>query len=432
VRGLIKKPLIVLLGLLVFPALLSGVVYLLLLLDTDSQQLKQQIAYWFNQQTGNHLSIDGELKWQLFPKLKFSAGQVNLSDHRKTPVLNFAQLQIEADPLAFVKGDFVAEKVIADQVKLDVIRYPDGRVNLSGQPLHPDPSGKAADKQKREMRVFPFRNFELRNSRIRFDDQLSRKKAVISDLHVSLVPDAGAYYDINVQALVTIDDSLATQLQITSQLEVAEQMTFSHINSQLLFMKDSRQVDVKVQGNMQFSSGGDFIKAAPVIIKSADMSLQATLNAAQVTDSLDLDIKVSSFNPSSLLPFLSSHQQAEKTDILQHVTGELFIQLQPDTFSARIKSLLIDETQVQGDFYYSTARPEVKTNLSIGKVDVDRYLALLSAYQSDVDKAEDNKNISVDKIIEGIKNLKGQGEVNIQSVKYQGTVYEGVQVQFSE
>ena len=118
----------------------------------------------------------------------------------------------------------------------------------------------------------------------------------------------------------------------------------------------------------------------------------------------------------------------KNSDSLIYLDGGISYQFTPEKIELNKISLTLDQTSVSGAIGYEFLEPKINANLSLGDIDADRYLALLPKepeQNSDTNKTPGSEYIS------WLKQLKGQGEISVSSVKYQDTLYRGVKMQFS-
>ena len=91
--------------------------------------------------------------------------------------------------------------------------------------------------------------------------------------------------------------------------------------------------------------------------------------------------------------------------------------------------LKLDETMVKGDISYNYLLPQLSANLMVGQIDADRYLQLLPQQQDTAEGSQDDQ--AVNDLIDWLKTVQGQGKIQIDSIKYQDTLYRGVDLQFN-
>lgn len=116
------------LGLLIVIAI--GVV-----MSIDPNQFKPDIEHYVKAQTGRELKINGPIEWTFYPSLGLTLRQVQLLNPKDYPsgdTASLAKLDVSAQLLPLITGNFVVGKVQMDQLKLHIIQRANGQSNLQG------------------------------------------------------------------------------------------------------------------------------------------------------------------------------------------------------------------------------------------------------------------------------------------------------------
>lgn len=100
-------------------------------------------------------------------------------------------------------------------------------------------------------------------------------------------------------------------------------------------------------------------------------------------------------------------------------------------FVLKDMALKLDDTTINGFISIKIPVDEVNADLSIGRLDLDRYYALLPV--NDADKANSaNTNVNLQELLHRLETIKGKGAISIESMNYQGASYNGINIEFNE
>lgn len=126
--------------------------------------------------------------------------------------------------------------------------------------------------------------------------------------------------------------------------------------------------------------------------------------------------------------FVSSLWQGNE---LALIDGQLKVRFDNETVSLSDLDLKIDDTSVKGNVEYSMHPPMLNAQMQLGKLDLDRYLYLFAAEDKPADS--DNANAGhAGGIIERLKQLKGNGSIQIDMLRYLQTDYQKIDIQFND
>lgn len=158
-------------GLIALFALLLAVVAF----TVDPNAFKPQIVKLVQEKKQRTLSIDGDIKLKLFPKLGVDLGKTRLSEH-KSPQ-EFAALEsvkLFVAWLPLLKKDLVVDKISVDGVRAHLIRHADGSTNIDD----------LLSKEESEQVKFDIEGVKIKRGALSFDDRMAKRKLGIAEFEM--------------------------------------------------------------------------------------------------------------------------------------------------------------------------------------------------------------------------------------------------------
>lgn len=158
-------------GLIAVFALLLAVVAV----TVDPNAFKPQIVKLVSDKKQRTLTIDGDIKLKLFPKLGVDLGKSWLSEHNSTQ--EFAALEsvkLFVAWLPLLKNELVVDKISVEGVRANLIRYVDGSTNID------DLLSKEESKQV----IFDVEGMKIKRGALSFDDRMAQRKLSIAEFEM--------------------------------------------------------------------------------------------------------------------------------------------------------------------------------------------------------------------------------------------------------
>lgn len=166
-----------------------------------------------------------------------------------------------------------------------------------------------------------------------------------------------------------------------------------------------------------------------------DMVSRVDLSEGQL-QSLSGSLKLENVNLSALLrqhaaslPLPAIIDSIPDNDVFTHLQGNLQYQLDGTSVSVDRMDLLVDETRLRGDFEYRFSPPAIFSQLSIGKLNLDRYAALFKVASSVEKPMQPGWSESQRAWLEA---LDGEGYISIDSLRHAGVDYTDIRLDFSD
>ncbi|MBI5752705.1 MAG: AsmA family protein [Hydrogenophilales bacterium] len=259
-------------GLIALFALLLAVVAF----TVDPNAFKPQIVKLVQEKKQRTLSIDGDIKLKLFPKLGVDLGKTRLSEHKSTQ--EFAALEsvkLFVAWLPLLKKELVVDKISVEGVRANLIRYADGSTNIDD----------LLSKEESEQVKFDIEGVKIKRGALSFDDRMAKRKLGIAEFEMESgrLKD-NTHTDIELDFKVTGDHpSIAARVKVKSGLLFA--LEEKHYALDGLNLKLSGEaVGVK---NLELSAKGDIdaqLKAQAFSLKDVKLDLKGN----RAADKLDI------------------------------------------------------------------------------------------------------------------------------------------------
>lgn len=242
----------------------------------DPNSFKPQIVKLVQEKKQRTLSIDGDIKLKLFPKLGVDLGKTRLSEHKSTQ--EFAALEsvkLFVAWLPLLKKELVVDKISVDGVRANLIRHADGSTNIDD----------LLSKEESEQVKFDIEGVKIKHGALSFDDRMAKRKLGIAEFEMESgrLKD-NTHTDIELDFKVTGDHpSMAARVKVKSGLLFA--LEEKHYALDDLNLKLSGEaVGIK---NLELSAKGDIdaqLKAQVFSLKDVKLDLKGN----RAADKLDI------------------------------------------------------------------------------------------------------------------------------------------------
>lgn len=154
---------------------LFAIVLAVIALTVDPNAFKPQIVQLVQEKKQRTLSIEGDIKLKLFPKLGVDLGKTRLSEHkgpREFASLDSVKLFVAWLPL--LKNELVVDKVSVAGVRANLIRYADGSTNIDD----------LLSKEESSQIKFDIEGVKIKRGALSFDDRMAKRKYGITDFEM--------------------------------------------------------------------------------------------------------------------------------------------------------------------------------------------------------------------------------------------------------
>jgi AsmA protein len=250
-------------------------------LTVDPNKFKPQIVQMVQEKKQRTLTIEGDIKLKLFPKLGVDLGKTRLSEHKgagEFAAVDSVRLYVAWLPL--LKKELVVDKITVDGARANLVRHADGTTNFD------DLLSKEEESQQVK---FDIDGVEVARSTLSFDDRLARRKLAVSEfnLETGRIRD-NTHTDVKADFRLTADNPrLAANVKLKSGLLFALQEKHYVLDG----------LDLKMTGDAAGISGLDLAArgdvdlqmpspATPQAIALKDLKL--ALKGKRAADKLDI------------------------------------------------------------------------------------------------------------------------------------------------
>ena len=210
---------------------LLAIFLLVIAFTVDPNAFKPQIVNLVQEKKQRTLTLEGDIKLKLFPRLGLDLGKTRLSEHKSAQ--EFASLdsvQLYVAWLPLLHKELVIRKVSVEGVHANLVRNADGTTNFDD----------LISKDKSAQITFDIDGVKVSRGTLSFDDRMPKRKWAISDLELS----SGRIKD-NTHTHVALDFKLAgDNPQLATRIV---------LKSGLLFVQEEQHytldgMDMKVSG----------------------------------------------------------------------------------------------------------------------------------------------------------------------------------------
>lgn len=247
----------------------------------DPNKFKPQIVQIVQEKKQRTLTIEGDIKLKLFPKLGVDLGKTRLSEHKgpgEFAAVDSVRLYVAWLPL--LKKELVVDKISVEGARAQLVRNADGTTNFD------DLLSKEEESQQVK---FDIDGVQVARSALSFDDHMARRKLSVSDFNL----ETGRIRD-NTHTSIKADFKLtADNPKVATNVD---------LKSGLLFALEEKHyvldgLDLKVAGEAAGISGVDFGARGDVDVRAATQArpqeialkdLKLKLRGKRAADKLDI------------------------------------------------------------------------------------------------------------------------------------------------
>jgi AsmA protein len=263
-----------------------GVVVLLITLvvaiiaNVDPNDYKDQIIQLVKEKKQRTLTIEGDIKLALFPKIGVELGKTALSQResaKEFAAINGAKIYVSIFPL--LHKEFVVDEVKVDGLRVNLIRYKDGKTNFD------DLLQKEEKKAEDSKSDFNIDGLSITNSDIDWRDEMQDRHVVLSKVNLK----TGKIANKTPSRMEADFNLQSDQPKVNSQNHIASQLFFDLDNKHFEFANFDTRIKGEAAGikDLAFSAKGS------VSVKSPNFSVDSlALSGSGKMDANDMDIKL--------------------------------------------------------------------------------------------------------------------------------------------
>ncbi|MDP3702137.1 MAG: AsmA family protein [Hylemonella sp.] len=308
---------------------------------------KPELIKLVREQTGRTLSIPGEIRLTLFPRIGADLGQLSLSEPRSEQLFASAQqVKVSVALLPLFSRKVEVDRVLVDGLNVKVQRDRQGRFNFDdllsqGDKAVPPPDTSPAQAPA-SLPLLQVGGIALTNASLDYRDAASQQQLSVSKLNFS----TGAIAEGRKSTLDFSAELQGTNPQLALQLSVKSDFTPQIAQQKLLL------------DNVQASLGGSAAGLRDLQIKLGLGNVEASPQAIKMAG---LTLDVSAPNPAGGALALKLQGQAS-VDLAREAV-QLALDGQFDSTTLAIKAGV-----------KRFAQPAIDFDIALGELDADRYL----------------------------------------------------------
>jgi AsmA protein len=342
-----KKPLKVLLIALAAVVVLLVAVAAFIVATFNPNDYKPELIKRVKEQTGRTLSIPGQIRLTLFPRIGADLGQLALSEPRSEQTFAAAQqVKVSVALLPLFSKRVEVDRVLVDGLNVKVQRDRQGRFNFDDLLPQDDKAPASPDAGKSEAPAAPpllqVGGIAITNASLDYRDNASGQRLGVSKLNFSTGPIAeGRKSPLDFSA-----DLQGTNPQLALQLSVKSDFT-PRLAQQKLLLE-----------NFKASLGGAAAGLRDLQLKLGLASVEASAQTIKIPA---LTLEVSAPNPAG--GSLALKLQGPVSVDLAHEAVQLALDGQLDSTTLALKADVKRFSQ-----------PAIDFDIALGELDADRYL----------------------------------------------------------
>ncbi len=324
----------------------------------DPNDYKQQIIEQVQEETGRHVTIDGQLGWDLYPRIAISAEGVTLGNPEGFSAPNMLQVKHAAFSAALVpllRQEIIVESVSLDGAKISLERLANGKDNWSDLQKGKDDERHEGDGDRGDSGVM-VKRIEISNSSFSFNDAQANEKLSLKINKVT-TGTLGTRRAVPVELDLAMDSSRIGQYELKGKGTLTVDENFSYINApdlQLtLIPVQHPEQQVTISGNIGLDQERkQFVMRGFEITSPDGASVKGELQATDYSSKPQVEGKL---NIDSLpIASLAKAFGADVSGLPEKVSGNLVIKTAGETININPLSLKAAGGSIDGNLAIKT------------------------------------------------------------------------------
>jgi AsmA protein len=396
-----------------------GIVILLCIIATvavvtlvNPNKYKSQISAAVYKNTGRQLTINGDIKWDFFPRLGLRLSQINLANAAgfgQQPFAQMGKLDIKVQILPLLSGHLNFNKIVLQDVTLNLIRNQQGKTNwedlLANHAANPNSSPSSSASTPKKL-AFTISSIVINNATITWQDQQTGQSIILKQLQLNSTGiGLNRSFPIYIQFNFNSNrPALQFQLAANSHIQLMPQTnyyTFKNLNIQGLWFGPNYP-----DGKLPFNLNAD------LVLNGQQQTLQLNNLSAQIAN---LPLKgeftvqkysqnpvvqgvfaIPSFSPRQLLTALGQDKNIHfaSDNVMQNAAAIGKLQWSDKTLHLDNFQTKLDDMQLSGTLTIAPMKGEttIQSDLALNQFYPDRYMLVTTS--STTAKQQDTKPIS--------------------------------------
>ncbi len=340
-----NKPLKVLLYVIAATVALLVAVVAFIVATFNPNDYKPEIIQLVKAQTGRTLSIPGDIRLTLFPRIGADLGQLSLSEPRSEQIFAAAQqVKVSVALMPLLRKEVQVDRVLVDGLSVKLQRDRQGRFNFDDLLPKGEPSAAQAETPAptAPLPLLNIGGITVSKASLDYRDTTSGQQLTVSNLNFSTGP---------------IAEGQKSQLDFSADIQGAQPALALALTLQSDFRPALAEQKVRFE-NLSFKLTGSAAGQRELQLK---LGLAGVDTSAQRIEATGLSLDITAPNPAGGTVSLKAQGQAS-VDLAREVV-QLALDGTLDSTTLALKA------GVQ-----KFARPAITFDLTLGELDADRYL----------------------------------------------------------
>ena len=368
----------------------------------DPNNYKEQISTIVHEQTGRVLSIPGDIKLQVSPKLDvaFSLGEIQLASSKEFPDTSFVSSKLAEIKLAIwpliTKRQLQINKIALSGVQLNLIRNIEGKTNwedlAAGKTAKNDPSphsgqDKPKHASKKSLPAIDIGGMDIKDINILYQDQQAKKTIALNNFNLSIghlqenapflvLADFDFSLDDNKQPLTaSIKTEFNLTLNLSNQHFAINDFTLNGLFQGKIF--PASKIKISLMADVEISVPEEKVTLHKFVVKQNELTATTALSLVGFTTPvIKGTLKIAEYSPKQHLTQLGI-PLPEFTDqkVLDRLSATLGFSLNSDQLEIKEILIQLDDTAVKANASVKNFKqPAYALNLHIDQLDLARYV----------------------------------------------------------
>jgi len=423
-----------------------GIVVVLLVIATvvlpmvvDPNDYREEISAAISKKTGRELSIDGEIKWSVFPSIGLEINDVKLGNRDgfgDQPMLDIGEAGISVKFLPLLKRQVEVGEVSMSDVSIHLSRKADGENNWQ------DISARASDTSAapgsgRGVDSFKVSGIEITNAKVTLDDVDQTTQLEAFDLKASNI-ELGRPFKLQGGFSMSLPEhKLAGDVKFGGLVQTSTDAKRAGITGLKLSFKGNQgaegetvALDATVTANADVDLSKDQAVLSDFVLHLYDLAVTGGLTVSTISSKPNFSgqLRVAEFNPKSFMRDLGM-------DVPSTTNGKALTSLQADmdfsgsTDSANMQNLTakFDQSTFKGNLKVADfENPNLAFDFQVDRLNLDDY-----APPSEPASGSGSGVEEIDLSVEVFRGFTGGGNFRISELVVMGLTATDVSMKMS-
>ena len=377
---------------------LLGVVVVLLVIVTfvlpmvvDPNDYKEEISAAVSKKTGRELTIDGDIKWSVFPSIGLELNDVTLGNPEEfdgQPMLDIGEAGISVKFLPLLKRQVQIGEVSMNDVSIYLNRKADGKNNWEDLTSARAGGDTASSGSGRGIESFEMSGIEITNARVTLDDVDRTTELKELDLKATNIK-LGQPFGLKGGFSINLPQSqVAGDVDFAGRVQTAADGKRFAINGLRLSFKgyqgsgeESLNLDATVTANADIDLSTNQAVLSNFVLQLYEVMVAGdlTVSSIRANQKFTGQLKVAEFNPKSFMNSLGMEVPSTKnSEALTRMRADMRFAGSLD--SADMQNLIVnfDESIFRGNLkIVNFDNPNLAFDFLIDRLNLDDYQSVL-------------------------------------------------------